>query len=197
MGAIPITSTILYLMAIRKKFQKKNDNLSAVKKFRLNRFIRVPEVRLIDDEGNNLGIIKIQDALRLAEEKELDLIEVSPKAQPPVAKIMDYGKYKYELDKQEKRNRAQIKKTETKGIRLTFRIKGGDLETRLKQAVGFLTDGHKVRIDLILKGREKAHADLATAKINEFVATLNSTQPVTTIQPLLRQGGKFSLTISY
>jgi len=182
-------------MAIRRKPQKKNKD-SNIKRFRINQFIRVPQVRLIDDEDNNLGIIKTQEALRLAQEKDLDLIEVSPKAQPPVAKIMDYGKYKYELDKQEKKNKAQIKKSETKGIRLTFRIKGGDLETRLKQANGFLNDGHKVKIDLILKGRERAHADLARQKIIDFIDLIKQECPeLKTVQPLTRQGGKFSITV--
>lgn len=179
-------------MAIRRKPQKKNRDLNTVKRFRINRFIRVPEVRLIDDEGNNLGVIKTNEAQRMADEKELDLIEVSPLANPPVAKIMDYGKYKYEIDKQEKKNKSQANKTDTKGVRLTFRIKGGDLETKQKQALKFLDTGDCVKVEMILKGREKAHMDLAQEKMREFVESLQS---VKVIQPLTRMGGRLSITV--
>ena len=124
---------------------------------------------VIDDDGKQLGLLKFEDALNLATEKDLDLVEVSPHLKPPVCKIMDYGKYLYKLAKQKRHQNAKIKKTETKALRISTRAEKHDLGFKAKNAVKFLKNGDRVKIDMVLKGREKAHLDLATEKMEEFL----------------------------
>ncbi len=156
--------------------------------------IRIPSVFLIDENGQGQGIVDTATALRQARELELDLVEVNPVVNPPVCKIMDFGKFKYEQDKLAHKQRIASKKVEIKGIRLSFKIKGGDLENRLHQAEKFLTEGNQVRIELILKGREKAHADNARQIISNFIDTLG--EKIKIVQPVQKQGGKFSALIA-
>ena len=124
---------------------------------------------VIDENGEQLGLMKIENALNLAHEKELDLAEVSPNLNPPVCKIIDYGKYLYKIAKQKRQHSAKQKKTETKGIRISIRIEKHDLEFKAKNAIKFLKNGNRVRIDMILKGREKANRDFASEKFRNFL----------------------------
>ena len=124
---------------------------------------------VIDDDGKQLGLLKFEDALNLATEKELDLVEVSPHLKPSVCKIMDYGKYLYKLAKQKRHQNAKIKKTETKALRISMRAEKHDLGFKAKNAVKFLRNGDRVKIDMVLKGREKAHLNLATEKMENFL----------------------------
>ncbi len=174
----------------RRPFQKPELG----KRTRINEFIRVPEVRLIDEEGNNLGVMSIREALGRAREAESDLIEVNPKAQPPVCKIMDLGKFKYEKEKLAHKQKVASKKSETKGIRLSFKIKGNDLAIRLNQAKKFLAEGNQVKIDMILKGREKAHANNAREIIEKFMGDLSAEAKI--VQPVQKQGGKISALVA-
>lgn len=135
---------------------------------RINNAIRVNEVRVIL-EDRNLGIIKIQEARSLAEKYQLDLVEVSPEAKPPVCKIMDYGKYVYEQKKKTKQ--TQNKSCEAKEVRLTAGTEQHDIDTKLGQIRKFLTKGHQVKIVLRFKRRQIAHVDEGK-KIMEFI--LNS-----------------------
>jgi translation initiation factor IF-3 len=107
--------------------------------------------------------------LELAQEKGLDLIEIAPNVQPPVCRIMDYGKYQYQKSREERQQRTKQKKVEIKGIRISFRTSQHDLETKAKQANKFLDQGHKIRIEMILRGREKALLAMAKEKLNEFI----------------------------
>ena len=125
--------------------------------------------------------------MAMAKEKGYDLVEISPKSTPPVAKFLNFGRFKYELRKKEQQQKAKQKKTETKGIRLSFRIGKGDLELRLRQAKKFLDQGHKVKIEMILKGREKAHFDLAREIVGRFIQNLEG---INVEQPISRQGSK-------
>lgn len=113
--------------------------------------------------------MSISDALRLAAEKGLDLVEVSPNLNPPVCKIMDYGKFIYKIAKQKRQQSAKQKKVGTKGIRLSIRIEKHDLEFKAKNAVKFMEKGHKVKIDMFLRGREKANIDFAREKMEKFL----------------------------
>lgn len=174
----------------RKPFGKRQDQN---KRTRVNEWIKIPQVQVVDESGNNLGIISTSDALQKARDLELDLVEVNPKARPSICKIMDYGKYKYEQDKQAHKQKVATKKTEIKGIRLTFRIKGGDLENRVSQAKKFMADGHQVKIEMMLKGREKAHQSLARETISDFVSQLGE---IKIISPVNRQGGKFFTVVA-
>lgn len=142
---------------------------SAISKhLRVNRQIRVPTVRLIDEEENQLGEKSLEEALKLAEEAGVDLVEVAPKAVPPVCKLLDYGKYLYRQNKIEQKHKKMQKQSEMKGIRISFRIDTHDLDTKIKQARGFLEDRNSVKVTLVFKGREAAHADLARAKLKLF-----------------------------
>lgn len=110
--------------------------------------------------------------MHLAEEHGLDLVEVAPKANPPVCKILDYGKYLYRLNKQEQKQKRMQKQGEMKGIRITFRIDQHDLETKINRAKEFLEDRSSVKVTLAFRGREAAHVDLGKTKLNQFVEAL-------------------------
>lgn len=126
-------------------------------------------MRVIDDKGTNLGVLETPEALRIAHERGLDLIEISPTARPPVCKIMDFGKFKYEREKGEREHIKKQKEVELKGIRIGFMTSTHDLELRARQVEKFLKDGNKVRIQMKLAGRQKAHTDLALQKFGEFL----------------------------
>jgi len=149
---------------------------------------------LIDEKGKNVGIVETDKALQMAQDKGLDLIEIAPSVRPPVCRIMDYGKYQYQKSKQEKEQRAKQKKIETKGVRISFRIGQHDLEIKAKQAEKFLAQGHKVKIEMILRGREKGLFNMAKEKLNEFVNLI----PLETNldQEIKRQPRGLSVTIS-
>jgi len=131
-------------------------------------------MRVVDAQNEMIGILSRADALQMAAEKETDLVEISPKADPPVCKIIDYGKMLYSLQKKEKAAKKMQKQNEQKGVRLSIRIGPADLERQKKSAEKFLSAGSSVRVQLILRGREKAHKSLAFEKINEFVQSLEN-----------------------
>ncbi|HDH03942.1 MAG TPA: translation initiation factor IF-3 [Candidatus Campbellbacteria bacterium] len=126
-----------------------------LKRIRINNQINASELRVVDDKGENLGVLKTMDALRIAKERELDLIEIAPTAKPPVAKIMDYGKFQYQEKKREKEAKKKVHETETKAIQLGIGTSQHDLELKSKKASEFLKEGHRIKISLILKGRAK------------------------------------------
>ncbi len=122
---------------------------------RINNQIRAKELRVIDSEGQNLGILNLRDALELAQEKGLDLIEVSPNANPPIAKIMNFGKYQYDANKKAKKAKAGAKPTETKSIQIKIGTGDHDLELKAKNASKWLKEGHRIKVELFLVGRTK------------------------------------------
>ena len=145
----------------------------------INNFIKASQVRVIGKNGENLGILKLSDALRISREQDLDLIQVTEKLDTPVCKIMNYGKYQYSEKKQQRKSEQKKRQAsgEMKAIRLGFNISPHDMETRIKQAGKFLEHGDKVRIDLILKGRQKALHEFAKEKLNKFLEILGQTTP--------------------
>lgn len=165
-------------------------------KYRTNAFIRVPQVRLIDEDGQNIGVVETAKALAMAQESGFDLVEVSPLANPPVAKILNYNKLKYQEEKERRKEKAKQKKIEVKGIRLSLRISEHDIEIRINQAEKFLSQDDKVKVEMILKGRELQHKNLAREIINKFVESLNEKIPVNVEQPLNVQGGKLGILIA-
>ena len=179
---------------MQRRYRKHKPLPKLAKRFRVNDRIFADELMVIDDEGNQLGVLKKEEALAKAREAELDLVEVSPKADPPVARIIDFGHFKYEQEKKAKKQKAQAKRTDVKGIRLTPRIKGSDLEFRQDQAVKFLEAGHRVKIELILRGREKAHTDKAIDLINEFVNNLGD--QIKILDPVKRMGSRVSVELT-
>ncbi len=165
--------------------------------FRANEQIRVPEVFLIDENNEAIGRVPTAEALRRAREADLDLVEVNPKANPPVVKIVNLGQLKYEREKQAHRQKMQQKKVETKNIRLSFRISEHDLSLRLAQALKFLAKDNKIKIELILRGRERQYPQKAAALINNFVDKLKSETNLNLEeeQVLTNQGGRFTIIL--
>lgn len=140
----------------------------------MNEQIRAREVRLIDESGHNVGVISRADALTRALQAGLDLVEISPDAQPPVAKIIDYGKYKYEEKKRQHKAQLAQKTTEVKEIRLGPAIAEHDYQIRLKQARAFLEAGNKVRFSTKLRGREIVHKDLTVTMFKRLAHELDA-----------------------
>lgn len=163
-----------------------------MKYYRLNNRITAPKVQLIDETGKFLGPIDTVEALKMAEGKGLDLVEINPKQDPPIAKIMDFGQFKYLEAKKEKKQKS--KEIEIKGIRLSLRTGKHDLEIKANQAKKFLDQGNKVKIEMILKGRERTHIDLAEKIINDFLILIG--QEIKIEQPLNKQGGKLTILIA-
>ncbi|MBL8159957.1 translation initiation factor IF-3 [Candidatus Saccharibacteria bacterium] len=139
---------------------------------RINGAIRAPQVRVIGPDGAQLGILSIGDALKAAEQHELDLVEISPGASPPVVKIIDWGKYQYQKTKEQQRNRKNARVSELKQIRLGLKIGRGDLDIKLRKVREFLEDGHKVKISAFFRGREMAHQELGYKLLETVVETL-------------------------
>jgi translation initiation factor IF-3 len=138
----------------------------------VNREIRAPQVRVIDEEGGMVGVMTVPEALRIAEDKGLDLIEIAPTATPPTCKIMDYGKYKYENKKKAAAARKKQVIVTVKELQLRPRTDQHDLETKLKHARRFILEGDKVKVNLRFMGREMAHQDLGVGLLQKVVAGL-------------------------
>ncbi len=134
----------------------------------INEEIRDKEVRLIGADGEQLGIVAIGEAQRLADEKNLDLVKIAPQAEPPVCKIMDYGKHKFEIAKREKENRKNQKVSNVKEVRLTPNIDDHDFNTKLNQAVKFLKGGDKVKVSVRFRGREITHSSIGRDLLVRF-----------------------------
>lgn len=160
-----------------------------------NEAITAEEVRVIDDAGAYLGVMPKEQALAIARERELDLVEVSPKDVPPVCKVIDYGQFKYQKEKEMKAQKAHAKKVDVKGIRLSVKMGQNDFHTRIEQAKGFLEDGDKLKIEIILRGREKEHGDIARNRIQDFITQVEQTYPLFTEQPITRSGGNVSAIV--
>lgn len=170
------------------------DNRNNNKGQRINEMIRVREVRLIDDEGNQKGIVSTLEALKLAKEKDLDLVEVSPNANPPVCKILDYGKYRFEQEKKLRESKKNQKVLKLKEIRMQPKIGPGDLDTKAKHVQEFLDEGDKVKVTIRFRGRELAHTELGYDVLNEVLKRLTSAY-VMEKQPAM-DGKTMSMTIS-
>ena len=138
----------------------------------MNGEIRDQEVRVIGSDGNQLGIMSAREALRLAEDSDLDLVKISPTARPPVCKIMDYGKFRFEQGKKEKESRRNQKMVEIKEVRLSMTIDTGDLNVKSRQAQKFLEAGNKVMVSIRLRGRQNAHPGLGVEVMNNFFSML-------------------------
>ena len=134
----------------------------------LNEEIRDKEIRLIGDTGEQLGIMSADEALRIAEERGLDLVKISPQAQPPVCKLMNYGKFKFEQSKREKEAKKNQHVVEIKEIRMSPGIDVGDFNTKLKNAQKFLADGNRVKVSVRFRGREMAHTEIGRELLTKF-----------------------------
>ena len=138
----------------------------------INGAIRDREVRLIGADGSQLGVMSAREALRLAEEKNLDLVKIAPQAVPPVCKILDYGKYRFEQQKREKEAKKNQKVVEVKEVRLSLNIDTNDFNTKVNQAAKFLKAGHKLKVSIRFRGRERAHTALGLEVHKRFAEAL-------------------------
>ena len=134
----------------------------------INGQIRDKEIRVIGENGDQLGIMSPKEAMKLAQEADLDLVKIAPKAQPPVCKIMDYGKFRYEQTRREKEAKKKQQSVEVKEIQLSCRIDTHDFETKANRAVKFLGEGNKVRVCLKFRGREMAHQEIGRDMLAKF-----------------------------
>lgn len=155
------------LVAYLLKGQKK-----IARDLRINELIRIREVRVIDDEGQQLGVMPTAKALALAQEKGLDLVEVAPTAVPPVCRILDYGQYKYELQKRDREAKKKQKSQTFKEIRLRVKIDTNDLRTKTRRAAEFLDEGDRVKVTVQFRGREMTHANLGRDLLDKAAALL-------------------------
>ena len=158
------------------------------KGLRVNEQIRVREVRLIDGEGEQRGIVPILEALKIAKEQELDLVEVAPQANPPVCKILDYGKYRFELEKKLRDSKKKQKVLKLKEIRMQPKIAEGDIEFKSKHIKEFLAEGNKVKVTVRFRGRELAHTELGLEVLKKV---LNRLEEDCTVEKQPAMEGRF------
>jgi len=179
-------------------WRKPIDKRSAKQFIRINERIRAREVRVIDDAGNQLGILPPFEALKIARERGLDLVEVSPNAVPPVCRIQDYGKFLYEKDKSERAARKKQKVIVVKEVKFSVTVDEHDYQTKKNQAVRFLGEGDKVKASLRFKGRQMAHRELGYNIINRLIQDIGDAGTVefmprmegTTLHAILAPGKK-------
>lgn len=166
---------------IRERFEKRTSSLcdrifyvegKAISELFINEQIRDKEVRVVGEDGEQLGIMSSKDAQKLADEAGLDLVKIAPTAKPPVCKIVDYGKYKYEQTRKEKEAKKKQKVIEVKEIRLSPNIDTNDLNTKMNAARKFLSKGDKVKVTLRFRGREMAHMNSSKHILDEFAENL-------------------------
>ncbi len=153
----------------------------------INERIRYPKIRLIGTEGEQLGIVSPREALQLAYEKELDLVLLSDKADPPVCRIMDYGKYKFEQEKKAKEARKKQHTSDVKEVKMRYKIEEHDYQVRIHSAQRFLKDGDKVKATIMFKGREIQHADLAEELLKRMA---NDLKDVGEVQQMPKREGR-------
>ncbi len=182
---------------MRRNYKKAQPKIED-KRFKANAHITAPEVFLIDENGDNVGVVTLAEALERARESELDLVEVNPKVTPPVAKIVNLGQFKYEREKKIHKQKVLQKKIETKVVKLTFRISQHDSDVRLALAEKFLSKNDKVRVEMFLRGRERQHFDRARELMLEFIDTLKNRPDLNLEeeQPLTRQPSGFSIILA-
>ena len=168
--------------------------MAETKGLRINEQIRVREVRLIDDEGEQNGIVPTIEALKMAKEREFDLVEVAPNANPPVCKILDYGKYRFEQEKKLRDSKKNQKTLNLKEIRMQPKIASGDLDFKSKHIKEFLDKGNKVKVTIRFRGRELAHTELGADVLNEVLKRLDGDYAIDKAPAM--EGRFMSMTLS-
>jgi translation initiation factor IF-3 len=158
--------------------------VAVAREHKINEQIRVRQVRLIDDEGNQVGIVDTKEALRMATERNLDLVMVSPNTVPPVCRLLDYGRFRFEAQQQEKEARKKARAHEQKSIKLRVKIGSGDFDTKVNHVRRFLKDGHKVKVTIMFRGRERTHPELGEALLKK-VATVLGEYALVEVPPVM------------
>ena len=160
----------------------------------INEQIRDREIRLIGEDGEQLGIMLAREAMKIAQEAELDLVKIAPAAKPPVCKIIDYGKYKYEQARKEKEAKKKQKTVEVKEVRLSPNIDTNDLNTKINNAKKFISKGNKVKVTLRFRGREMAHVQQSKHILDDFAETLADVAVVE--KPAKMEGRAMSMVLA-
>ena len=160
----------------------------------INGQIRDKEIRVIGEDGEQLGIMSPREAMKIAQEAELDLVKIAPKAQPPVCKIIDYGKYRYELARKEKEAKKKQKTVEVKEVRLSPNIETNDLNTKVNNAKKFISKGNKVKVTLRFRGREMAHMQQSKHILDDFAEMLAEVAVVE--KPAKLEGRSMSMVLT-
>ncbi len=169
----------------------------ATKDLRINRQIRAREVFLIDESGNQRGVMNTFDALRIAEEAGLDLVEVSPMANPPVCKVLDFGKYRYELEKKQKEAKKNQVVTKLKEVRMQSKIADNDINTKSKAIAEFLSEGNKVKVSIRFKGRTMTHPELGKDVLDTILVKLTEMEcPFNLDKTAFMEGKMMSIMLS-
>lgn len=176
--------------------RKKRPDKPIIPHYNTNERIVANEVRVLDIEGNNVGVMPTGKAIALAREQEMDLVEINPKGVPPVCKIVDFRHFKYQKEKEARKQKANAHESETKGIRLSIRIGEHDMGVRLAQAEDFLNRGDKVKPTIILKGRENAKPALAFEMIKKFHDLLARKMPIKYEQEPIKQANQITALIA-
>lgn len=169
---------IFYAYGMKTYAKLTQEVLTISKETRINEEIRDKELRVIDETGEMIGIMSRDEALRLAEEKKLDLVNISPNAKPPVCKILDYGKYRYEMQKREKEAKKKQKTMQVKEIRLSTFIEDHDIQVKAKTACKFLEDGDKVKVSLRFRGREKDYTARGREVMDKFAEVCSAVSTI-------------------
>lgn len=175
--------------------RKKRPEKALLPHYNVNEAILSPDIRLLDAEGNNRGVVKTKDAIAEARAQEMDLVEINPKAEPPVAQMIAFSHFKYQKEKELRKQKINSRGSELKGVRLSIRIGDHDMDVRVDQAIGFLLRGDKVKAEIILRGREMKYAGLAFDVHKKFFALLSQKMPVRFEQDPTRQGNKITAII--
>jgi len=176
----------------RRKNQTKGSAIS--RDLRVNQMIRIPQVRVVDEDGAQLGVMPTPEALRLAQERGLDLVEVAPMAAPPVVRFLDYGQYKYELTKREKEAKRKQRSITFKEVRLKPKIGIGDFDTKVRRAIEFLEDGDRIKVAVQFRGRELTHPEIGRNLLAKFTDQIKD-HGVVERAPLL-EGKSMHITVA-
>jgi translation initiation factor IF-3 len=158
---------------LRRRFRRPKKEKFIEPRFRANERIFSPTVFVIDEQGKQLGEMETKTALETARARELDLVEVSPNAQPPVCRFIDYGKFQYQQAKQEQQAKSRQHKVDIKGVRIGLRTDEHDILFKREQVIKFLSKGHKIKIEVVLRGREKAYREQAKQNLRDFVGKID------------------------
>jgi translation initiation factor IF-3 len=174
--------------------KKKRPEKAIIPNYKKNYEIESPEVRVLNQIKENIGLMKTKDAIKMAMELECDLVEINPKASPPVAQIIEYSSFKYQKEKEIKKQRANSKVSDLKVLRLSIRISDHDLGIRLEQALKFLNRGDKVKPEVVMRGREGQMTHLAFEVINQFIAQISAKISIRFEQEVVKQGDRVTAT---
>jgi len=178
------------------RISRKKKKPTKKKNYYYNEKISATEVMVLDTEGNNIGVMSTVEALCIAREQELDLVLINPKNNPPVVKMVNFGQFRYQKEKEERKKQAKQHVTELKGVRLSMRIGPHDLEIRRKQTLKFLNGGDKVKLEIILRGRENRQKPRGIEIMRNFIKSVNEIEAVRTEQEVETQFNKITSIVA-